>query len=472
MNTKTKHLLKNIHYTVTANFLVLTISVLLNLFVPKFIGVKDYSYWQLYVFYTSYVGLFHLGWLDGIYLKIGGKEYHELDKSGLGSQFWYFFFFECSLSLIFGVTIWLLPISEPKVPILLFTALASVIRNCTTFMLYILQSTNRIKEYAQVSRNDRYVYLVFLSLYLLFGGRDYLLLILLDILARLCVTVWGFYKLKDLFLHKPLRFPAIQPEIFQNIKIGSNLMISNIMGMFIIGVSRIMIEIQWSVETFGKLSLTLGISNMFMTFINAVGVVLFPMLRRTNPKKLGELYLTLRAVFVPISYGTLLTYYPLKWILEGWLPAYKQSFLFMGILFPMILFEGRMTLLITTYLKTIRKEKWILYANIWAFSFSLIGSYVMTFYWKNLLGVVGVIVLSSAIRCVIGELFLAQTITLKSIKSLLIEWSLTTVFIIGNICLREMTSFICYSLCFFAYALYDRSLFLNNARRLVKLARA
>ena len=31
----------------------------------------------------------HLGWIDGIYLKIGGEEYENLDKDNLGSQFWY-----------------------------------------------------------------------------------------------------------------------------------------------------------------------------------------------------------------------------------------------------------------------------------------------------------------------------------------------------------------------------------------------
>ncbi|MGG5371006.1 hypothetical protein IGI67_002647 [Enterococcus sp. AZ196] len=472
LNTKAKNLLKNIHYTVTANILVLTISVLLNLFVPKFIGVEDYSYWQLYVFYSSYVGFFHLGWLDGIYLKIGGKEYEELDKSTLGSQFWYFFIFECGLSLVFSVFVCLLPISEPKVPILLFTALVSIIRNCTTFILYILQSTNRIKEYAQVSRNDRYVYLVFLSVYLFYGGRNYLLLIQLDVLARLLVTIWGFLKLKDLFFSKPLSVSSLRQEIFHNVKVGSNLMISNIVGMLIIGVSRILIELHWTVETFGKLSLTLGISNLFMTFINAVGVVLFPLLRRTNPQKLSALYQTLRAVFVPISYSLLLVYYPLKLILESWLPAYKQSFLFMGILFPMILFEGRMSLLVTTYLKTIRKEKLILSANVVALLFSVVGSFIAIFYWESLLGAVGIIVLSSAIRCVIGEILLARAIKLEIIKPLVIELALTIIFIFGNSWLRELTSFICFSSCFLVYVLYDRSSFLSSLKRLVRLSKA
>ena len=69
MNTKAKSVIKNLYYTVAANFVTLLISVLLNLFVPKLLGVKEYSYWQLYVFYSSYVGFLHLGWVDGIYLK-------------------------------------------------------------------------------------------------------------------------------------------------------------------------------------------------------------------------------------------------------------------------------------------------------------------------------------------------------------------------------------------------------------------
>ena len=74
---------RNLYYTVGANFITLAISVLLNLFVPKLLGVREYSYWQLYVFYSSYVGFLHLGWIDGIYLKIGGEEYENLDKYSL-----------------------------------------------------------------------------------------------------------------------------------------------------------------------------------------------------------------------------------------------------------------------------------------------------------------------------------------------------------------------------------------------------
>ena len=81
LNTKFKIILENITYTFTANIFTMLISVVMTLILPKFLGVTDYSYFQLYIFFISYVGFFHFGWIDGIYLKIGGMEYENLNKN-------------------------------------------------------------------------------------------------------------------------------------------------------------------------------------------------------------------------------------------------------------------------------------------------------------------------------------------------------------------------------------------------------
>ncbi len=146
-------------------------------------------------------------------------------------------------------------------------------------------------------------------------------------------------------------------------------MISNIASMLIIGTIRFFVQQKWTIETFGKLSFTLSLSNMFLTFINAIGIVMFPLLRRTNQQRLPELFRILRDLFVPITYGLLIFYIPAKLILSMWLPEYTESLNFMGILFPIVIYEGRMSLLINTYLKTLRKEKTILMVNVITLSF-------------------------------------------------------------------------------------------------------
>ncbi|HGF7661629.1 TPA: hypothetical protein QFS65_001039, partial [Enterococcus faecium] len=198
MNTKAKSVIKNLYYTVAANFATLGISILLNLFVPKLLGVTEYSYWQLYVFYSSYVGFLHFGWIDGIYLKIGGEEYNKLDKRSLGSQFWYLTIFEFFVSIAIVVWAYFFMPNSSQSLILILTAVVSVITIVKTFILYIFQSTNRIKEYAQLSRNDRYLYVLFIAIYFALGGRDFYWLIIMDIASKLIVTLWGMSRIKDM----------------------------------------------------------------------------------------------------------------------------------------------------------------------------------------------------------------------------------------------------------------------------------
>lgn len=62
-------IVKNISYTFIANAIALVVSLFSTLILPKMTSELDFGYWQLYVLYMSYAGLFHLGLCDGIYLK-------------------------------------------------------------------------------------------------------------------------------------------------------------------------------------------------------------------------------------------------------------------------------------------------------------------------------------------------------------------------------------------------------------------
>ena len=67
---KITDLVKNMSYTVGSNVLTTFIGAIMVLIVPKLVGVESYGYYQLYLFYTSYVGVSYLGWCDGIYRNI------------------------------------------------------------------------------------------------------------------------------------------------------------------------------------------------------------------------------------------------------------------------------------------------------------------------------------------------------------------------------------------------------------------
>lgn len=102
MNSKIKNVFQNVSYSVLANGINTLVSMVLVFIVPKALGVREYSYWQLYTFYVTYTGFFHFGWADGIYLKFGGKKYEELDKTYFNRQFWLLTFFEILIALVIG----------------------------------------------------------------------------------------------------------------------------------------------------------------------------------------------------------------------------------------------------------------------------------------------------------------------------------------------------------------------------------
>lgn len=470
MNKKAKNFFKNLSYTVTANFATLGISILLNLFVPKLLGVTEYSYWQLYVFYSSYVGFLHFGWIDGIYLKIGGENYDDLDKKSLGSQFWYLMLLELFISgiVILGV-ITFVPQTEQS-SILVLTAIESIVVIGKTYVLYIFQSTNRIKEYAQLSRNDRYIYILFLGVYFFTGGRNFYWLIVIDILSKLLMTLWGVIQIKDMVTTKVLPLKGLASDILDNINIGSKLMLSNVASMLILGTIRFFVQHKWSIETFGKLSFTLSISNMFLTFINAVGVVMFPLLRRTNQNKLPNLFIILRSIFVPITYILLLFFVPAISVLKIWLPAYQDSYIYMGILFPIVIYEGRMSLLINTYLKSLRMEKIILIVNVGTLFISALLSLFTIYIFGNLTLSVILILFCLALRCNTAEYFLCKKMKVNLRFEPIFETVLTIIFVLGNLAFNNsLVSLFVYSICLFSYLIMVHRSTVGNLKAFITL---
>ena len=84
---KIKAFKTNLIYALIAQTISLLLSLIISFIVPKFLGVEEFGYWQLFVFYSSYVNIAQLGISDGLYLRLGGENYKDLDFEVIGSQF-------------------------------------------------------------------------------------------------------------------------------------------------------------------------------------------------------------------------------------------------------------------------------------------------------------------------------------------------------------------------------------------------
>ncbi|AIQ48999.1 hypothetical protein R70723_26155 [Paenibacillus sp. FSL R7-0273] len=456
MNSKLKVLTRNLTYSVNAKVLSTLISIFLILIVPKVLGVTEYSYWQLYVFYLNYIGILGFGWSDGIYLKIGGAKYIELDRAVLISQFWLMAITETILSLAFLGIIFSFIADPDKRYILIITAISGFFLIMRSLFFYILEATNRIKEFALFNIIDRVLYLLLTVVALVLHVVSYKPLIIIDMVSKIVSFLMLAYLCKDIVIGKAISCSQGIREAWDNISIGIKLMIANIASTLIIGVVRWGIERQWDIATFGKVSLTLSISNLLLLLVNSVGVVMFPLLRQAKQEKLPRLYLHLRNGMMFPLFGLLVLYYPGVLLLSQWLPKYSESLKYMAIILPICIYESKISMLINTYLKNYRKEKTILFVNGITLGLSVLTTYVSIFVVSNLLLAVLSIFILLAFRCILAEIILAKFIKIQVFKDTVYELVVSICFILFNWYFAGYVGFILYLGIYFVYLLIKR----------------
>lgn len=427
-----KTITKNISFTFAANVLSVAIAALVTFIVPRFIGIKSYGLFQLFIFYSSYIGFLHFGWADGFYLRFGGEYYDKLNKAKVSGQFWGMLIFETIISvaaLIVGLT---LVQDHEKSIVFALTASTIAVVLPRTLLQYVLQCTNRIREYSITVVVERLSYFILVLVGICLSVKAFYFYVLADVIGKIIALIIACNYCKEIVACRPEPYGSIINEAIINVSIGIKLMLSNIASMLIIGIVRYAIEAHWDVETFGKISLTLSVSNMLLVMINAIALVMYPTLRRSPKERYSEIYAKMSTMLMVPILGMMIFYYPLKVILSAWLPAYSDSLAYMAILFPACAYESKNSMLMVTFFKTMRKEKTLLLINGLTVALSLALTILSVFILDNLDLTVLTIVVLVAFRNVLSEIIIAKVLSIKVMKAIIQENVLVCCFITSS----------------------------------------
>ncbi len=452
-----RQIIKNVSYSFGANTVSLVVSVLMVMFVPKLLLVEDYGKWQLFLFYFSYLGFLHFGWEDGIYLRYAGKSYGELSPRVFSGQFLGIIILQLimiSLAFLFAQFFITDPIKEA---IFLCAVSLAIFVNFNNGCNFIMQITNRIKDYARMILSERILLVVFVFSFLFMGFNQFEYMYISKLGSLCIISILSFYLCRQLWTTDIGSPHEILHEAGLNIEVGIKLMFANIASMLLIGIVRYGISIGWDVSTFGKVSLTLGVSNFLMIFINSVSVVFFPILKRMDKERLPEIYVQIRSILACVLFGMLMVYYPLKEMLSWWLPQYADSLIYMSVLFPVCLFESKVGLLINTYLKSLRKEALMLKINLISLGVAAIITFFTIEVLHDLNAAVFSIILLYAFRCELAEHYLANILDLQLKKDIFIELLMVAGFICSSVILDSWLSTLLYAGTYGVYLLVNKS---------------
>lgn len=430
------NLKRNLFYAFGSQGIQLLRSTLVSLMIPKVMGIEDFGFWQLFIFYTQYGGFLHLGLIDGISLKEGGKEYSKLNFALLGYQLRVLFVWVCVTILPFCILGFYNP-DKNRLMVILFSCFFVVVNILYTFFLYVMQAVNKIKEASIGKVIISVLFLISICILLLCQTTDYVPYISCYIVAHIIGLLFYAKKCPEIqrHVHSIERQSDYKNELWNNIKSGFVLLISNIMGMLIVGYGRFMIDNTWGIKTFAKVSFAFMFVNFFLMFINQGSQVLFPDLRRRNVDEIGSFYNKFRikiSLFFPFA---LLLYAPICGLIGLWLPAYKQSMEYLVFLMPLCIFDSKMNLLCNTLFKVFNKINLLIFCNGISLLISVILISISIYALDNVRLVTLSMLIAICIRSVLAEKMLSRVIVVNKNNVILIS---EIVVVVSFVCLNSI----------------------------------
>lgn len=175
-----------------------------------------------------------------------------------------------------------------------------------------------------------------------------------------------------------------------------------------------------------------------------------------------------RNVLTPILLTALLFYFPGSYLLENWLPKYRNSVMLAGVLLPIIIYSTRMSLLTNNYFKAYRLEQRLLQINIISILLELFCLYFSHLFFQNILFVLLLTVLVTVFKSIWSEITIEKIIKAKLRIELILELVILIIFVLSNVFLSSTLAFVVYGvtlslyLVIFRTQIYDSIIYFKN----------
>ena len=350
---------KSIIEVTISNITTILAGIVVGMLLPKLISVEDYGWYKTFTLYTTYVGFFSLGIIDGIVLRHGGDDYENLDRPLFRSYFrWYGIIHACFFAaLLIGAII----IKDPNYAfVCVMLALYLVAANFSGYFQQISQITQRFKEYSArkiIYSGLKILSVLLLYLFLLFKvDPNYKIYLLIYMISEYVLTFWYMYTYRDLILGEAEALSTTWNDIIKLSKIGFPLLFANLCSTLILSLDRQFVSILFDTETYAKYSFAYNMLSLVTVAMSAISTVLYPTLKRTTKETLKETYCSLISIISLIVFAAIAVYYPLCIFVNWFLPKYAESLPIFRIVFPGLALSSSITVIMHNYYKTLGKN--------------------------------------------------------------------------------------------------------------------
>lgn len=400
----------NIKAALLVHITTLSNSFLAGLILPKFLSVVEFGYWQYFGFFAGCLELLLLGIGTGFYLCYGGFPYEKIDKSLIKYVLIRWLYVALGISIILAWSIMLLTDDSNKRFVFSMLIIGIFIINIGTFFSYILQATNRIKAFLCALLVQNIILITSFSLMMYLSVDDYKCYIYSFMGAHIVRGIVLLIFNKGII---SARADKGEVHICSIVLPGIHLMFADYAIYLTFGIGRLFIENKWGIEIFSKFSFAMSLILLMVTFINQIGLVLFPVLKKLRYDKIKEVISGYSKRLDIVLMMVFFLYFLARKLLLLWLPQYSDAIFYFGLLIPVCVFDGRNVMLINPVLKAIRAEKTILYINISFLVISVLSFMILWHLNKPVTYFCCLFAISSICRSFSGEWFISRFLDIK-----------------------------------------------------------
>jgi len=315
---------KDITKVFSSNVINLMVGLITGFLVPAFLSIDQYAYLKTFTLYIGYVGILHFGFIDGLYIKYGGKTEQELDKNILKGEQLFLLYFQMIITAFFflmGVFL--------KDNILLAFSLAILPINMIMLFQFLFQALGQFGSYAKITLITPNLLLV-MNLVIIY-------ILKLDnywpfVVGTILINYLVFFGLEISFLRKEKGYKAsFNPKTLkENFSIGIFIMIGNLSAILFYSIDRWFVKYLFSVKEFAFYSFAISMMTVINLLISSVTMTFYPYLIRNQEEGLHRKIKTYFLILGTIASGG---YFAFSFVVRFFLQKYIPSLDIIMILF-------------------------------------------------------------------------------------------------------------------------------------------
>lgn len=307
---------KGIMYVFCANLINLLISLITGFVLPKMLSIDTYANIKLFQLYITYIGILHLGFADGMYLRLGGKNHTEINKEEVGNELKTFKFFQyiiCAIAIVISIFL--------RNEIILFCSLVIIPINMSSYLRNLYQAIGEFRKYSRFTNiNTILIFLINMFLLFIIKTDQYQAYIIGYIIVYFVYYMIIEIEIKHFLDNSKEKFDM--QYLINDVKDGFLLMIGNFCNVIFTGIDRLFVKNCFGNTQFAYYSFAVSIENLVNVFITPISTVMYNYLCKNREKKD---VLKIKNIIVLFSSFLISCAFPVKFIVNRWINKYDNS---------------------------------------------------------------------------------------------------------------------------------------------------